>query len=112
MESAVSGRAAWPGLSAPPSSAISKFESYAASFRARHLQWRAGMTGSIDLLHWTSGRVRMRGELRMRQQGRNLSHVRAEGDEQDPAGEGKVLEEVPEQVARPAAARAPKVARL
>src|SRR5882672_613499 len=54
----------------------------------------------------------MRGELRMRQQGRNLSHVRAEGDEQDPAGEGKVLEEVPEQVARPAAARAPEVARL
>ena len=48
----------------------------------------------------------------MRQQGCNLSRVRAEGDEQDPPGEGKVLEEVPEQVARPAAARAPEVARL
>ncbi len=48
----------------------------------------------------------------MRQQGRNLSHVRAEGDEQDPAAERKVFQEVPEQVARPAAARAPEVARL
>src|SRR6476659_7128974 len=57
-------------------------------------------------------RIRMRGKLRIRQQGRNLSHVCAEGDEQDPAGEGKVFEEVPEQVAGPAAPRAPKVTRF
>src|SRR5215467_8430902 len=54
----------------------------------------------------------MRGKLRMRQQGFNLSRIRPEGNEQEPAGEGKVLEEVPEEVARPAAPRAPKVTRL
>ena len=48
----------------------------------------------------------------MRQLGCNLSSVRAEGDEQEPAGKREVLEEVPEQVARPAAARAPEVTRL
>src|SRR5215831_623396 len=53
----------------------------------------------------------MRGKLRMRQQGFNLSRIRPEGDEQEPAGEGKVLEEVPEQVARSAAPRAPEVTR-
>src|SRR5215471_1751915 len=58
------------------------------------------------------GRIRMRGELRMREQGSDLFRIRPEGDEQEPAGEGKVLEEIPEQVARPAAPRAPEVAWL
>src|SRR5215468_2839953 len=70
-----------------------------------------GLHGRASVRRLVS-RIRMRGQFRMRQQSCNLSRVRAERDEQDPAGERKVLEEVPEQVTRTAAPRAPEVTRL